>query len=408
MAAAVDQSTDKRWHDRYPELGTGPIPLEPYISREYFEKERDLIFRKLWLNVGRVEQLPEAGTYFVKDLAVCGTSVVVARAEDGTLGAFQNMCSHRGNQLVWDAKGTCKTFSCKFHGWVYGLDGSLRHIVDEGKFFDVDKAKLGLTHVSVDTWEGFVFINLDPHPSQSLDEYLGEDLRESVKGYPFADESVDCVSWHTDVNANWKAVKDAFQEVYHIPTLHRRTIGNVFASKENPHANALDFTLFGPHGRISLAANPDRPVTRVEEAAQKYGSMVIQQNVEADVLPAGVNPTRYPNWSFDGLMLFPNTLVYVSQGTYLTHIFWPLSEKRTRWEIRNYAPKAKTMAGRFSQEYGKVSFRDTLLEDGSTLEKTQAMLASGAKQEIVLQDEELFIRHHHHVTEGLLNAKDGA
>ena len=68
MAAGAQMSHHKKWHDRYPELGTGPISIEPYISREYFEKERERIFRKVWLNVGRVEQIPQPGDYFVKDL----------------------------------------------------------------------------------------------------------------------------------------------------------------------------------------------------------------------------------------------------------------------------------------------------------------------------------------------------
>ncbi len=239
----------------------------------------------------------------------------------------------------------------------------------------------------------------------AIAEYLGKELRESIAGYPFAGVSDNCFSWHTDVNANWKVAKDAFQEVYHISTLHRRIIGNVFGSKDNPYANALDFTLFPPHGRISLSANPDRQPTPVESLAQRFGSVVLQQNnTDTEKLPKGVNPTRYANWSFDGLALFPNCLLYVSNGTYLTHIFWPLAENRTRWEIRTYSPKAKTLAERFSQEYGKVSFRDTLLEDGSTLERTQLMLASGAKQEIMLQDEELLIRQHHYVTETYLKS----
>ena len=58
-----------KWSKRYPDLGTGPVSIEPYISAEYFEKEREYIFRKVWLNVGRVEQIPEPGDYFVKDLA---------------------------------------------------------------------------------------------------------------------------------------------------------------------------------------------------------------------------------------------------------------------------------------------------------------------------------------------------
>lgn len=95
--------------------------------------------------------------------------------------------------------------------------------------------------------------------------------------------------------------------------------------------------------------------------------------------------------------------MYVSEGTYLSHAFWPLAEDRTRWETRIYFPEATTLAQRFSQEYNKVVTRHTFMEDGTTLEKTQSMLASGAKKEIHLQDEELLIRQHHKVAEMYLN-----
>jgi hypothetical protein len=94
--------------------------------------------------------------------------------------------------------------------------------------------------------------------------------------------------------------------------------------------------------------------------------------------------------------------MYVADQTFLTHTFWPLSEDRTLWEARFYYPKANTLAQRFSQEYAKVILRDVNMEDGSTLERTQTMLASRAKKEIVLQDQELLIRHHHHVAESYL------
>ena len=102
--------------------------------------------------------------------------------------------------------------------------------------------------------------------------------------------------------------------------------------------------------------------------------------------------------------MFPNCLIYVSNGTYLTHIFWPLAVDRCRWEIRNYAPPANNLAGRFAREYGKCSFRDTLLEDGSTLERTQRMLMSGVKKTIVLQDQELVLRHRHKVADSYIYA----
>ena len=56
MAAAVKIATSKKWHAHHSELGIGPLSIEPYISRAYFEKERERIFSKVWLNVGRVEQ----------------------------------------------------------------------------------------------------------------------------------------------------------------------------------------------------------------------------------------------------------------------------------------------------------------------------------------------------------------
>ena len=129
MAAASRISNGKRWHDFYPELGTGPIPVDYYVSREYFEREQALIFRKVWLIAGRIDQIPNPGDFFVKDLAVCKTSILIVRGKDGAIRAFHNMCTHRGNKLVPDTSGTCRgMFTCKFHGCGYGPDGALRHI----------------------------------------------------------------------------------------------------------------------------------------------------------------------------------------------------------------------------------------------------------------------------------------
>jgi hypothetical protein len=120
------------------------------------------------------------------------------------------------------------------------------------------------------------------------------------------------------LKANWKVIKDAFQEVYHISTLHRRTVGNVFASKPNAYSHTLDFTLFPRHGRISLFGNADRQPTAVESLAQRFGAMLIKQDFSLEKIPKGVNPTCDPSWSVDGNIPFPNCLMYVSEGTYLT------------------------------------------------------------------------------------------
>src|SRR5713226_8348093 len=111
----------QRWAPEYPELGAGPVPIEPCISPAYFARERERLFRRVWLNVGREEEIPQAGDYFVRDIAVENTSILVVRGKDGGIRAFHNMCSHRGNKVVWDTRGSCQALSCKFHGWTYNL-----------------------------------------------------------------------------------------------------------------------------------------------------------------------------------------------------------------------------------------------------------------------------------------------
>ncbi len=383
------------WHAKFG-LETTPLPIDPYISRDYFEQERERIFKTAWLNIGHVERIPHAGDYFVKDLAACHTSVIVVRGHDGQVRAFHNMCSHRGNKIAWDTHGSCQNFTCKFHGWSYGVDGRLKFIPDEANFFDVQKDTLGLTPVAVDIWEGFIFVNVDPSPQESLQEFLGE-MWTSVQGYPFSEVSATRFSWQSEVRANWKVVKDAFQEFYHIAFLHRKTIGDVFCSPSNPYAHGIDFDLFSRHARTSMYGNPDHTPTRVEALARRFGSMLMKHDFSPEKMPQGVNAAGDPNWTIEGSILFPNSLVFVSEGTYLIHTVWPLAEDRTLWEAQTFFPKAHTTGQRFSQEYSKVLFRDLLMEDGNTLEKTQSMLASGAKKEITIQDQEVLIRHHHKV-----------
>ena len=93
---------DHRWTLEHPELGTGPVPTYPYVSKEYFERERDKIFKRTWLNVGRVEEISEPGDYFVKEIALCNASILIVRGKDGVVRGFHNVCRHRATKLVWD------------------------------------------------------------------------------------------------------------------------------------------------------------------------------------------------------------------------------------------------------------------------------------------------------------------
>jgi phenylpropionate dioxygenase-like ring-hydroxylating dioxygenase large terminal subunit len=390
------------WHSQYPELGTAPVPIEPYISPEFFELERDRVFSRTWLCLGREERIPKPGDFFVKDLAVGKTSVLVVRGEDGRIRAFHNACSHRSNKVEWLAKGSSDSFTCPFHGWCYRLDGKVLAIPDEKSFFNLDKERLGLTPIALDTWQGFIFINLNPE--QSLREYLGK-WAGGIEAYPFAANGATCYEWSTEVRCNWKLIRDAFKEAYHVAFLHRRSARDSFTGRKNPFSHALYFKLFDLHQRWSLPANPDYQPSPLEAAAYRYASFVLKNDFTHQP-PAGVNPANSPNWVIDINAVFPNYTIDMLDSGYFTYNFWPLAVDRTLWEVRTYFPRPKNAAERFSQEHARVTFRDLIMEDASTMENTQSVIASGAKSHFNFQDEELLLRHDNKVLAEYIGATE--
>ena len=146
----VSQTARGQLDQHYPELGTAPVSYEDSISPEFYEIERKAVFKRAWLNVGRVEQLPRKGSYFTKELKVANTSIIVVRTTSGEVKAYHNICRHRGNKLVWndmpleETSGVCRQFTCKYHAWRYDLDGNLTFVQQEEEFFDLDKSRYGL------------------------------------------------------------------------------------------------------------------------------------------------------------------------------------------------------------------------------------------------------------------------
>ena len=387
-------------------LGTEPIPIEPYFSEDYWEAEKATIFRKSWLYTGRVEQIPNNGNFFVKELPWCPTSLLVWRGRDGAVRAFHNMCSHRGNKLVWDDAGSGNSFMCRFHGWTFRPDGSVAHIPEQEMFAALNPDDCGLAEVACDIWKGFIFVNLDPEPAVTLAEYL-EPLQSELAGYPFA-ELTTCYAWRAEVQANWKVGIDAFVEGYHVRFLHRLSAAELFQSSEtNPYCDGYGFKLWGPHQRVSFPGTPGRPPKAGEMLAFRFGNPAIVERAQgggAD-MPACLNPTGNPSWSFDDYLVFPNLCLLMFNDMYITHEFTPIAADRVIWEARYYIPQAHSAAARFAQEYGACLLRDGILEDGSTLEQSQTMFASGAKSHMILGDQETLLRQFHAVVDDYVTGR---
>ena len=158
MAAAID----------YKDLGRTDLPLEDaftppgwiYWDPETYSREQSRIFGRDWLCAGHQSRLANPGDYF---LVNCGReSVILAADQNGTAHAFYNVCRHRGTRIVNDRSGSCRAFKCPYHAWAYALDGSLiaAPTMDNVKGFD--KADYPLREVRLETWNGFLFICLDP------------------------------------------------------------------------------------------------------------------------------------------------------------------------------------------------------------------------------------------------------
>ena len=406
MTTITDTANGKQWATEYPEFGTGLVSTEPYISTDYFERERERLFRRVWLYVGRVEDVAQAGDYFVKEIEVCDASILVVRGQDGVIRGFHNICTHRCNKLVWDECGRSRSFSCQFHGWTFKPDGQLTGVPDEDQFYDFKKGELGLRPVALDSWKGFIFVNLDERPKESLAEHLGQLKDELIVHYPF-DRPTDWWSWKVELECNWKVILDAFSEGYHAPFVHRQTVKNIVADKSNPLTHPITLGIYGRHHMMSIPANPYFKPGAVAQLAFRYGPLMTRyRDVELmKRLPPGVNPAGSDKWGFDMYCIFPNILVSMFGEWWHIHHFQPLGVNRTRWELRVFFPKAENAGQRFTQEYTKCLLQDNMLEDLSTVEGSQSGMEARVVKHFTLQDQEILIRHNQKAVKEFVNAE---
>jgi phenylpropionate dioxygenase-like ring-hydroxylating dioxygenase large terminal subunit len=368
-------------------VGTDPIPTEPYWSDEYFALERKNLFARVWLYVGRELDVPNPGNFLVKDIPPCDASILITRGEDKKLRAFHNVCSHRNAKVVWELKGKASRFVCKYHGWGYGINGDLRNVPDESCFHGLDKSQCGLTPVAIDTSNGFIFINLDPKPAQTLKAFLaGIDSRLAT--HPFH-EWTSFYQVEADIPVNWKCIIDNFQETYHLAFVHSISVGDRSVGAGNPYGHPLGFELYGPHRMMGIWGNLEHKPSPVESFAISNGGVISQGATD----PAKRDKSRHPNWQMDVHGIFPNTLIDVTPSFFLTHEVMPLSAEMTRWKTAVYFPPAQSAGQRISQEYSVAAYRDTAVEDVAILRTQQQSMRSGAKKVFHFQDNEVLCRH---------------
>jgi choline monooxygenase len=298
------------------------VPGYFYTSPEVYALEREAIFMKEWLCVGRCEEIEKPGDYLT--LRVADEPIVVCRDDDGELNAFYNVCAHRGTEVVMSPCGNAKRFSCPYHGWTYDLKGKLAGAAYMQDVENFQKSDYGLTPIRVDTWGGFVFVNFDPK-APSLIEWLGD--FPDVYG-PYRPEECRLAAKFTlEYDCNWKLLSENLVDIYHLATLHANTLG--------PHQplESYEFMLTngGYHGYF-------RGRTQTPDGKSLFGPMPW---VTGRLLEGGYSSHLRPNMGFypryDFLYFITEWPLGVDRSAATSYLIFP----KQFFEVDDFEAKAK-------------------------------------------------------------------
>ena len=230
-------------------VSTLRIPARSYTDAARWEREMELIFLRVPLLVALSAELPAPGDF--KTLEILGKPLLITRLADGGVRAMLNVCKHRGMLLADQPCGNRRQFTCRYHAWSYGNDGSLRGVSDPQKFGEVDKATLGLTQLPVYERAGLVFAVLTPGLPTDFESFFGGMLEDL--------DRIGLAGWHYCgkrelSGANWKIAYDGYLEGYHFAAAHPQTIA------PRTFSNVMHFEAHGPHMVVGF---PQRGIAKL-------------------------------------------------------------------------------------------------------------------------------------------------
>ena len=205
------------------------LPAGWYRDPAHYERELEVFWYRRWVAVAREEEIPGPGDWRLVTLG--SQSVVLLRNSSGELRGFHNTCRHRGSVLCTQAQGSFPRgrIVCPYHAWTYDLDGRLVGTPRRMATPDFRAEDFPLHKVAVDTWGGFVFVNLakDPPPLRDAVSHR----QERYERYRFEDLRIG-KRIVAEVQANWKLLAENFSECFHCPPVHPELCAVVTAYQE--------------------------------------------------------------------------------------------------------------------------------------------------------------------------------
>ena len=338
-----------------PTVGSGAMTLASswYVSPESFAAERERIFMRQWLCVGREEQIAKTGDFFTFEIA--GENVIVTRDGGGVVHAFFNVCRHRGTRICEARSGRFHgSIQCPYHAWTYGLNGELKVARNMAEVSGFDRAAYPLKEANVGLWEGFIFIR------------LVEDATTFEQAFaPLAGrfDAWDIASLRTarhiryELACNWKLVFMNYSECYHCPLVHPQ----------------LDKLSPSDSGRNDLSEGPF--LGGYSELREPGTSLTTSGRTSRPPLPgvSGANLDRMYYYT-----LFPSLLLSTHPDYVMVHYAKPLAVDRTE-VVCAWLFHPQTMASADFDPSDAVDFWDlTNRQDWHVNELTQLGLQSRA------------------------------
>jgi len=298
------------------------VPVGRYTSDEYFELEQQHLWPNSWICAGRVEELPEPGSYYLFD--DLGYPMVIVRDKDDTIRCLSNTCRHRGAPVVREERGTARNLRCQYHAWTYALNGDLIAVTDERDFPNICKEDRGLPEYSCETWGGWIFINMNPD-AQPLMEFLGSVATEMAQFQP---ERLRLVTTdHRVIDCNWKVAVEAFQEVYHFRFIHDR------GGFTNLDSRGAIMGLL-PNGNSRMVVPFSKPMLEAlgRESFRDIGPVPSRGLPQVETVHPLAQSTSY------SFTIFPNLIIPLGADGFPFMIFFPDGPGRVNIKIYHYGP----------------------------------------------------------------------
>ena len=332
--------------ERLARAATLPAPL--YTDPAVLAAEKARVFGASWQLVGRADQVARPGDFFTARVA--DEEVLVVRSEDEKLRALSNVCRHRAGPVASGA-GSCRALRCGYHGWTYGLDGTLRACPEMEETEDFRKEDFGLTPVRVERWGPFVFANLDPD-APPLPQVLGA-IPEEVARAGYDVERMRLVERREYlIECNWKVYVDNYLEGYHLPIAHPQ----LYRELDYDAYRVEEFRYY------SKQHAPVRELKPGEELGRDRRFMRTADGEE--------NALYY--W------VFPNTMFNIYPDNLSSNVILPLGHDRTLTIFEWFFAEPGTGVGWESMQQG-IAFSDEIQQEDIVLcEQVQRGLRSRA------------------------------